>query len=189
MDPPKLAFGLETAASLAWPPALELPILTVVPSKAEWHGAAGPRASPTSPRTRRGTIAGRPRGVLEQAAAPLRRARAGRDDATDRGPCRLVIVDTAQEMGRLDNRWRPRAWSDRGSVPRLGLGGSRRPGSLCRPRRPSAVRRTRPDRHGRVGRRDVGRQVRGDAGFRQQPGARRSRDGYEPDMVARLHAR
>ena len=52
------AFGLETAASFAWPTGAELSILTVIPSKAEWYGVRGPPASPTSPRNTSATICG-----------------------------------------------------------------------------------------------------------------------------------
>ena len=158
----ELAFGVGLAASLAWPSGAELQVLTVLPSETERIGGpwlAGVAYVPSV--VSRDRLRADGAALLEQAAAPLRELGLEVTTRLIEGRAASVIVEHgARHRGGSGGPWRPGPWSDRGSVPRIRVGGGRRPGSLCRPRGARPHCGPHPDRDGRIGRRDVGGPVR-----------------------------
>ena len=94
------AFGVELAASLAWPSGAELQVLTVLPSETERIGGpwlAGVAYVPSD--VTRDGLRTDGAALLERAAAPLREL--GLDVTTRliEGRAASVIVDTARDIG------------------------------------------------------------------------------------------
>ena len=96
----ELAFGVELAASLAWPSGAELQVLTVLPSETERIGGpwlAGVAYVPSD--VTRDGLRTDGAALLEQAAAPLRELGLEVTTRLIEGRAASVIVDTARDIG------------------------------------------------------------------------------------------
>ena len=183
------AFGVELAASLAWPSGAELQVLTVLPSETERIGGpwlAGVAYVPSD--VTRDGLRTDGAALLERAAAPLREL--GLDVTTRliEGRAASVIVDTARDIGAdlvvLGAR-------GHGAIEEAFLGSvsaevvDQAPCAVLVARGPDCG--THPDRHGRIGRRDVGCPVRRRMrALPSQSRASRACGRCQPDVVAGL---
>ena len=93
------AFGLETAASLTWPPGAELLVLTVLPSEADWYGGPWTAGVAYVPADVRDDLRADRAALLAQAAARLQQVGLDVTTRSIEGRAASVIVDTAREIG------------------------------------------------------------------------------------------